>query len=111
MNQLWKDDAAFVVSADLVLIASILVLGLMVGLVSLRDQIVVELADIGYGFALLNQGYTWAGVTGHTSNTSGNAFFDATDFCDDEPPSEVYPEPLCISVTESAPDLGEEGGT
>jgi hypothetical protein len=110
MSQLWKDEAGFVVSADLVLVSSILVLGMMVGLVSIRDQIVMELADVGYAFALLNQSYTWSGVTGHTSNTSGSALFDATDFCDDVPPDEIFPESLCISVTVEAPEMGEDAG-
>ncbi len=59
MSQLWKDEAAFVVSADLVLVSCILVLGLMVGLVSLRDQIVQELGDVGQAIAVLQQSYTW----------------------------------------------------
>lgn len=108
MSQLWKDDAAFVVSTDIVLISCILVLGLMVGLVSIRDQVVVELADVGYAIALLDQTYTWSAITGHTANTAGGRMLDTADFCDDVPPDDVFPEPLCISVTESAPD-SEDG--
>ena len=103
MSQLWKDEAGFVVSADLLLISCILVLGLMVGLVSLRDQIVQELGDVGAAFAVLNQGYTWAAVTGHTSTIAGSAMFDATDFCDDDPEPVGF-EALCINVTVSAED-------
>ena len=101
MRRLWNDEAGFVVSTDLVLISAILVLGLMVGLVSLRDQVVTELADVGYAFALLNQSYTWSSVTGHTSTVAGSAMFDAADFCDDVPPNPVFPESLSISVTEA----------
>lgn len=104
MNQLWKDDAGFVVSADLVLISSILVLGLMVGLVSLRDQIVQELGDVGLAFALVNQSYTWSAITGHTSATEGSAMFDSTDVCDEEPDPVGF-EPLCIYVTVAAEDF------
>lgn len=82
MRQLWNDEAAFVVSADLVLVSSILVLGLMVGLATLRDQIVQELADVGVAFSALNQGFDWDGITGHTSSVAGSAFADTTDFCD-----------------------------
>ena len=104
MNQLWKDDAAFVVSTDLVLISAILVLGLMVGLVSLRDQIVQELGDVGLAIGLLDQSYTWSGVTGHTSVTDGSAMFDSTDVCDEEPDPQGF-EPLCIYVTVAAEDF------
>jgi hypothetical protein len=79
-------------------------LGLLVGLASLRDQIVQEMGDVGYAFALMNQAYTWAGVTGHTSSVAGSAMFDATDFCDDIPPDPIFPESLRISVTEAASD-------
>ena len=104
MNQLWKDDAAFVVSADLVLISSILVLGLLVGLVSLRDQIVQELADVGLAVGLLNQSYTWSAITGHTSVTEGSAMFDSTDVCDEDLDPAGF-EPLCIYVTVDAEDF------
>jgi hypothetical protein len=52
----------------------------------------------------MNQAYTWAGVTGHTSSVAGSAMFDATDFCDDIPPDPIFPESLRISVTEAASD-------
>jgi len=82
MCNLWKDDAAFVVSADLVLVSCILVLGLMVGLASLRDQIVQELGDVGQAIAVLQQGYTWSAITGHTSSSAGSELTDTLDFCD-----------------------------
>jgi hypothetical protein len=83
MSQLWKDEAAFVVSADLVLVSCILVLGLMVGLVSLRDQIVQELGDVGQAIAVLQQSYFWYGITGHTASFAGSGLTDTLDFCDE----------------------------
>ncbi len=82
MRQLWKDEAGFIVSADLILVSSILVLGMMVGLVSIRDQIIQELGDVSMAFAGLRQDYDWDGITGHTSSVAGSVFQDATDFCD-----------------------------
>lgn len=82
MMKLWNDEAGFVVSAELVLIATILVLGLIVGLVTVRDQIVQELGDVAQAFAQINQSYSFSGVTGHTSATSGSQFIDTSDYCD-----------------------------
>lgn len=82
MMKLWNDEAGFVVSAELVLIATILVLGLIVGLVTVRDQIVQELGDVAQAFAQINQSYSFSGVTGHTSVTAGSQFIDTTDYCD-----------------------------
>ena len=103
MSQLWKDELGFVVSTDLVLVSCILVLGLMVGLTSLRDQVVQELGDVGAAVAVLQQGYSWSGVTGHTSSTTGSGMTDTTDFCDEG--ADLLPgfEPLGIWVTVDAP--------
>jgi hypothetical protein len=99
MSQLWKDEAAFVVSADLVLVSSILVLGLLVGLVSLRDQIVQEFGDVGAAIAVLQQSYSWAGVEGHTASVGGSVWTDTTDLCDEDPDSNTFfEEPLCMNV-------------
>jgi len=78
--RLWTDDAGFVISAELVLIAAILVIGLLVGLATVRDQLVQELADIAAAVTQTNQSYVFSGVTGHTSSTAGTSFDDAADF-------------------------------
>ena len=72
MMKLWNDEAGFIVSAELVLIATILVLGMIVGLVSVRDQVVQELGDIALAFGVINQSYSFSGITGHTSSTAGS---------------------------------------
>jgi hypothetical protein len=96
-KRLWNDDSGFVVSAELILVATILVLGMIVGLVSLRDQIVQELGDVAAAFSRLNQSYSFSGVTGHTSATSGSQFIDQTDFCD-TPADETDAPPVCIQL-------------
>ena len=101
LTQLWRDDLGFVISAELVLVATILVLGMIVGLVSLRDQVVQELGDVGAAISQLVQSYSFSGITGHTSSTAGSAFEDFTDFCDD-PADEAGNAPLCISLSVDA---------
>jgi hypothetical protein len=103
MMKLWNDEAGFIVSAELVLIATILVLGMIVGLVSIRDQVVQELGDIAYAFATINQSYSFSGITGHTSRTTGSVMVDRTDYCDTTPDTAGNP-PACISVTVDAPN-------
>ena len=104
--RLWNDECGFIVSAELVLVATILVLGMIVGLVSLRDQIVQELGDVAAAFSQLNQSYSFSGVTGHTSNTAGSQFADRTDFCDADSTSgnadDPRNPPVCISVISPA---------
>jgi hypothetical protein len=101
LMQLWRDDLGFVISSELILVATILVIGMIVGLATLRDQVVQELGDVGAAFSQLVQSYSFSGITGHTSITAGSAFEDFTDFCDD-PAEEADQPPLGISVTEPA---------
>ncbi len=58
LRRLWAGEAGFIVSAELVLVATILVLGAIVGLVSLRNAIVLELVDMGQAIAALGQNNT-----------------------------------------------------
>jgi Flp pilus assembly pilin Flp len=82
LNALWNDEAGFVVSTELALIATILVIGMVVGLTSIRDQVVQELADIAGMVSQLNQSYSFSAITGHHSNTAGSYGVDFIDSCD-----------------------------
>lgn len=81
-SALWKDDAGFIISAELVLVATILVIGLIVGLTCVRNQVVQELVDVGQAIGSLSQSYAFAGThkqcVGHTD---GSYYNDRLDFC------------------------------
>ena len=99
-GKLWSDEAGFIVSSELVLIASIAVLGMIVGLTTLRDQVVAELVDVADAISTLNQSFSFSGLTGHSSSTSGTAFFDVLDFCDVQPPNaNVFAE--CVTIVDA----------
>ena len=87
MKKLWNDEAGAILSAELVLIATILVIGMIVGLASLRDAVVTELADVGQAISNLNQSYSFSGISGHHTQTAGSFFDDEPDFCDRNPSS------------------------
>lgn len=97
LKNLWSDQAGFVVSAELVLVATILVIGMIVGLTTVRDQVVQELGDVAQHFAELNQSYSFSGITGHHSSTSGTTTTDVSDDCD-ETPDGATASPACISL-------------
>jgi len=82
VNRLWNEQDGAIVSAELVLIASILVIGVIVGLKSLRDSVVTELADLGQAIANIDQSYSYSGTAGHHAFTGGGFFSDLPDFCD-----------------------------
>ena len=82
LHRLWADEAGFVISAELVLVATILVIGMVVGLVTVRDAVVQELADVAGAIGNVSQSYEYTQVTGHTSATAGSHFQDELDYCD-----------------------------
>ena len=81
-HRLWSDEAGFVVSSELVLIATVMVIGLLVGMVTVRDQVLQELADVADAISEINQSYSFSAVTGHFSRTAGSFFEDTSDACD-----------------------------
>ena len=62
-GQLWRDERGFIQSAELVLSATLVVIGMIVGLATFRDATVQELADTGAAVGQLNQSYSVA-ITG-----------------------------------------------
>jgi hypothetical protein len=80
--QLWNDDAGFIVSAELVLIATIAVLAMVVGLAEVSHAINQELEDVASAFGAVNQSYAVQGTSGHKGSTGGSSFGDIADFCD-----------------------------
>jgi hypothetical protein len=105
--QLWRDDLGFVVSSELILIATILVIGMIVGLATVRDQVVQELGDVGLAIGQINQSYSWSAITGHSSSVAGSAFTDLPDFCDNAEDQVNNPgPPACIAIVDAVPGEG-----
>ena len=82
-KSVWNDEAGFIVSIELILIATIAVIGLITGLTAVRDAVVSELSDVAGAVQDLNQCYTFMGVIGHSAATCGSDYVDETDWCDD----------------------------
>ena len=81
-TNLWKEEAGFVVSAELVLISTIAVLAMVVGLSEVAYGVSQELEDTATAFGAVNQTYRYTGLTGHSGSSSGSSFVDMVDFCD-----------------------------
>jgi hypothetical protein len=81
-TNLINDEAGFIISAELVLVASIAVLAMIVGLSEVALNVANELEDVGSSFGSVTQSYYVNGLTGHMGNTGGSSFTDKTDFCD-----------------------------
>lgn len=110
LRRLWNDQSGAIVSAEIVLIASILILGVIVGLKSLRDSVVTELADVAQAFANLNQSFSFSGVSGHHAFTGGGSFGDMLDFCDTADNLSDSGNSKCVLICSASQDPGEGSG-
>ncbi len=80
-TQLYNDEAGFIVSAELMLVATIAVLGMIVGLSEISNNVNQELEDVGSAFASIDQSYKLSNAHGHKACTDGSRFNDCPDFC------------------------------
>ena len=81
MKKQQKNQAGFIVSAELVLIATILVIGLIVGMVAIRDALTAEMGDVAEAIGKLDQSYYFEGLndTGTNAAVAGSTFNDEED--------------------------------
>ncbi len=100
ITRFWQDDIGFIISMELILIASIVVIGILMGLVSVRDGMVSEMSDVAGSIQDMNQTYYYRGVTGHSSRTAGSSWLDRRDWCDTAEDS-VFADDNCITFTAS----------
>lgn len=106
IKMLWTDQAGAVVSAELLLLATGLVLGVLVGLKSVRDAVVTELADVAQSVANYDQSYSFSGISGHQAASAGAFFIDTVDYCDtsaDEAVGNLFAgaDSRCVNVGDS----------
>lgn len=84
LHALWNDEAGFIVSAELVLVATVAVLGLVVGLSEVAVSINTELNDVSNAFGSLSQSYSYCGFASKDcgkfkSFFSGSCYIDRHD--------------------------------
>jgi hypothetical protein len=64
LHKLSSDENGFIVSAELVLVGTILVLGMIVGLTELSYGVNEELEDVGSAIGAINQTYYYTLASG-----------------------------------------------
>lgn len=87
LQKLWKDDAGAIIAAEYLFVATILVIGIIVGLASVRDAVNSELAELANAYLALSQGYIISGQSGCCSQTDGSQAIDTPG---------LVPDPLCV---------------
>lgn len=88
IRQLLNDEAGFLVSAELLLILTLMFCGVVVGFAVVRDSLVQELGDVAEAIGALDQSYNYralsapSGRRGTHARCGGSGFNDEEDDCD-----------------------------
>lgn len=91
MKSLWMDEGGAVLTIELLLLVVILVIGLITGLVALRDAVVTQLGELALAVAAVDTTFAFDGLlytesvdgglgttTATTANSQRLAVYDAT---------------------------------
>jgi hypothetical protein len=76
MLKLWNDDAGALIAMEFLFIATLLFIGVMIGIVTVRNAVVTELYELAQAVMALSQGYTFDGLTGCCSEVQGSQTID-----------------------------------
>jgi Flp pilus assembly pilin Flp len=98
LKNFWNDDCGAIVTVEIILIITILGIGLIVGLTTVRDAVNSELADVAAAVNNIDQSYSYSGVIGHSSTTSGGLNIDQPDFCDTGNSTSQSGNSSCVEV-------------
>ena len=77
------DQTGAVLSFELLLVATVVVVGMVVALTASRDAVVSELSDVAGSVQDVHQGLTYNGTVSASGATAGSGFLDALDPNDD----------------------------
>lgn len=75
-----KDENGAVISAELVIVLTVLTIGLVTGLTELRNSLLMELMNVSTSISSLNQSYFIPGVIGRGSYTAPSGYTDPMTF-------------------------------
>src|SRR3954447_22338871 len=76
LNRFWSDDGGALIASEYLFVATILVIGIIVGLTNLREAINAELTELGNAYLALSQGYTISGQSGSNASVDGSQAID-----------------------------------
>ncbi len=87
MNRLWRDESGVILSAEIVIVGSLLVVGMITGLTCLQEAVNGELRDVAGAIGALDQSFSFSahrksGFNGQCcAYTAGSAFAN----CENQP--------------------------
>jgi Flp pilus assembly pilin Flp len=86
---LWQDEHGVILSTEIVIVGSVLVVGLITGMATLQEAVNGELNDLAGAIGSLDQSYSFSGQETDCRNcygcTAGSSYRDIQERCDEEP--------------------------
>jgi hypothetical protein len=79
LSKLWADDGGALIATEWVFVATILILGIITGLIAVRQAVISELTEFANALLALDQSYSFAGQSNCLSSTAGSAATDSSD--------------------------------
>jgi Flp pilus assembly pilin Flp len=74
LAKLWNDDSGALIATEFLFIATILVIGIVVGLTSVRAAVNAELTNLADAILALNMSFAFSGQSGCCAQTEGSQF-------------------------------------
>jgi hypothetical protein len=78
VREFWVDQSGSLLSAELVLVGTVVTVGAVTGLQTVASSVEDEIRDVSQSIRKVNQSYSYRGFRGCFSQTAGSAFIDPT---------------------------------
>lgn len=79
LKRFWNDQNGAVVSSELALVGTVVVIGMVTGLANLRDTVTSELADTAQAIGGINQSYQVQGISSPSASVGSSQFVDQSE--------------------------------
>jgi Flp pilus assembly pilin Flp len=90
----WNDDDGALIATEFLFVATILVIGTVIGLTAVRNAVNAELTDLANAILALDLSYTISGVSGCGASVNGTQVIDIIQ--QETCPTSVAPTPTII---------------
>lgn len=78
-QRFWQEEDGAILSSELLLVSTLLVVGLVAGLDATRSAILTEMSDVSAAIGTMNQSFSVSGITSPNASTAGSMFVDSVD--------------------------------
>ena len=109
LRRFWNEDEGTVLSAELVIYSTLLVIGILSGASAVQTAVVTELGDMASAIGAVNQSFSFGGVQAQNGTIPGSSWTDDLDTCD-ECDAQTGDTSACLEVCNNVRQEGDGAG-